>query len=149
MADRSRRERKAKLDKLAELKRIREGGARVVEVRREGCNPLAEHSNAVQEEDDGRLYDEVTEDQYKSIVRGRLAKDDFVVDDGVRGYMDNGVDDFEEADEEPESDEDGRKGKCAYNIVIGVAVLMRVQRRRGKLIPKPRTSRKQNLHVPP
>lgn len=61
-----------------------------------------------------RLYDEVTEDQYKSIVRGRLAKDDFVVDDGVQGYMDNGVDDFEEAEEHGESDEDNRKAKCKW-----------------------------------
>jgi DNA polymerase alpha subunit A len=61
------------------------------------------------------LYDEVTEDQYKSIVRGRLQKDDFVVDDGVTGYMDNGMDDFGEGDEIAESDveESGRKKKCA------------------------------------
>jgi DNA polymerase alpha subunit A len=62
------------------------------------------------------LYDEVTEDQYKSIVRGRLQKDDFVVDDGVTGYMDNGMDDYGEGDEIAESD-DGqadRKKKCMF-----------------------------------
>ena len=52
------------------------------------------------------MYDEVTEDQYKNIVRGRLQKDDFVVDDGVTGYMDNGMDDFGEGDENAESDDD-------------------------------------------
>ncbi|OBZ74074.1 hypothetical protein A0H81_05939 [Grifola frondosa] len=95
MADRARRERKSKLDKLAEYKRAREGGGRSWKV-----------------EEDDRLYDEVTEDQYKTIVRGRLAKDDFVIDDGVQGYMDNGVDDFEEAgDVEEESDDDRKKNK--------------------------------------
>ena len=61
------------------------------------------------------MYDEVTEDQYKSIVRGRLQKDDFVVDDGVAGYMDNGMEDFGEGDEIAESDDDkaDRKKKCA------------------------------------
>ncbi|KAH9933419.1 ribonuclease H-like domain-containing protein [Fomitopsis serialis] len=95
MADRSRRERKSKLDKLAEYKRAREGGGRTWK-----------------EEKDVELYDEVSEDQYKSIVRGRLAKDDFVVDDGVQGYMDNGVDDFEEVEEQQESEDEHRaKGK--------------------------------------
>ena len=55
----------------------------------------------------------MSEAQFHTIVRGRLAKDDFVVDDGVQGYMDNGVDDFEEPDERYESDE-GPKGKGAF-----------------------------------
>lgn len=62
-------------------------------------------------EEDTDLYDEVTEEQYKAIVRGRLAKDDFVVDDGVGGYMDNGIDEFEEAEQDAESDEDERPAK--------------------------------------
>ena len=62
------------------------------------------------------MYDEVTEDQYKSIVRGRLQKDDFVVDDGVTGYMDNGMDDFGEGDENVDSDDDevDKKNKCMW-----------------------------------
>lgn len=64
------------------------------------------------------LYDEVTEDQYKSIVKGRLQKDDFVVDDGVGGYMDNGMDDWtggREDDEDDESEEElDRKKKGAW-----------------------------------
>ncbi|KAJ6624905.1 DNA polymerase alpha catalytic subunit [Mycena sp. CBHHK59/15] len=99
MADRSRRERKSKLDKLAEYKRAREGGVRV------------------RKEENVELYDEVTEDQYKSIVRGRLQRDDFVEDDGVGGYVDNGMDDWGGADEEePESEEEfdrKKKGKNA------------------------------------
>jgi DNA polymerase alpha subunit A len=50
------------------------------------------------------LYDEVTEDQYKSIVRGRLQRDDLMVDGGVGCYMDNGMDDWS-------GNEDGEEGK--------------------------------------
>lgn len=47
-------------------------------------------------------------------MRGRLQKDDFVVDDGVGGYMDNGMDDFGEDGEAMESDEDlNTRNKCA------------------------------------
>ncbi|KAI0077749.1 DNA polymerase alpha catalytic subunit [Panus rudis PR-1116 ss-1] len=91
MSERARREKQAKLAKLAELKRAREGGGRTYKI-----------------EDDAAIYDEVTEEQYRSIVRGRLAKDDFVVDDGIGGYMDNGMDDFEEQ-EQYESDEEDQK----------------------------------------
>ncbi|TFK68725.1 hypothetical protein BDN72DRAFT_948057 [Pluteus cervinus] len=91
MTDRSRREKQDKLSKLAEYKRAREGGARIWKVRH-----------------DVDLYDEVSEEQYKKIVKGRLQRDDFVVDDGVDGYMDNGMDDWmDEAKEE--SDDEGAK----------------------------------------
>jgi DNA polymerase alpha subunit A len=96
MADRAQRKKKAKLDKLAELKRAREGGSR----------------SWVQEADTD-LYDEVSEEQYRRIVKGRLAKDDFVVDDGVGGYNDNGMDDWDQQNEAADSDEDDyRSAKC-------------------------------------
>ncbi|EMD39179.1 hypothetical protein CERSUDRAFT_112852 [Gelatoporia subvermispora B] len=95
MADRAKREKKSKLDKLAEYRRAREGGRR-----------------EYKDEEDVRLYDEVTEEQYKNIVRGRLARDDFVEDDGIQGYMDTGVDDFEEqSNDEEEEEERPRKSK--------------------------------------
>lgn len=71
-----------------------------------------------QVEEDDRLYDEVTEDQYKSVVRGRLAQDDFVVDDGVGGYMDTGVDDFEEPEADEQSEEERSKSKGTRFPVI-------------------------------
>ena len=93
MADRAKREKQARLDKLAELKRVREGGGR-----------------SWVQEGGTDLYDEVSEEQYKRIVKGRLAKDDFVVDDGVGGYNDNGMDDW---DEPADSDEDDyQSAKC-------------------------------------
>ena len=64
-------------------------------------------SNAcLQAQEDVDIYDEVTEDQYKNIVRGRLQKDDFVVDDGVSGYMDNGMDDWTGAEKDDQDDDD-------------------------------------------
>lgn len=86
MADRSRRERQTKADKFAALKLARQGG------RREW------------KEEDAEIYDEVTEDQYRSVVQGRLAKDDFVVDDGVGNYVDNGMDDWGNGDDNAQDD---------------------------------------------
>ncbi|SJL03302.1 related to POL1-DNA-directed DNA polymerase alpha, 180 KD subunit [Armillaria ostoyae] len=83
----SSRGKKSKLEALAELKRARAGGSRKLK------------------EEDVQIYDEVSEDQYNKIVKGRLQRDDFVVDDGVDGYMDNGMDDWAEA-EAYDSDED-------------------------------------------
>ncbi|KAI0272419.1 hypothetical protein BC834DRAFT_921889 [Gloeopeniophorella convolvens] len=82
MADRSRRERQTKTDKFAALKLARQGGRREWKAK------------------DAEIYDEVTEDQYRSVVKGRLAKDDFVVDDGVGDYVDNGMDDWGAGEEE-------------------------------------------------
>lgn len=96
MADRVKREKRTKLDKLAELKRAREGGGR-----------------SWAPEQDTTLYDEVSEEQFKRIVKGRLAKDDFVVDDGIDGYNDNGMDDWDEQERPIDSDEDDyRSAKC-------------------------------------
>ncbi|KAK7031479.1 DNA polymerase [Favolaschia claudopus] len=100
MADRTRREKQSKLDKLAEYKRARAGGRRV------------------RKEEDVDIYDEVTEDQYRSIVRGRLQRDDFVEDDGVGGYVDDGhEEDWGGGDEEDEDSEEDvpakKRGKNA------------------------------------
>ncbi|KAJ7230554.1 DNA polymerase family B-domain-containing protein [Mycena pura] len=97
MAGRSRREKPSKLDVLAEYKRARQGGGRV------------------RKEEDVAIYDEVTEEQYRSIVRGRLQRDDFVEDDGVGGYTDNGMEDDwgGEDDENLDSDEEVPKKKKA------------------------------------
>ncbi|KIY66839.1 hypothetical protein CYLTODRAFT_437277 [Cylindrobasidium torrendii FP15055 ss-10] len=95
MADRAKRQ-----SALAELARLRKGGKR---------------ETKDEDEDDSRIYDEVTEEQYRKVVRGRLARDDFVVDDGVEGYTDNGMDDFGEAMDYDSEEEDTRakrkKGK--------------------------------------
>ncbi|KAJ3994278.1 DNA polymerase family B-domain-containing protein [Lentinula boryana] len=81
-----------KLAALAALKLARQGGPREYKA-----------------EEDVAIYDEVSEEAYKKIVKGRLQRDDFVEDDGVDGYADNGMDDwsggeevYRESDEETE-----------------------------------------------
>src|SRR5579863_8019523 len=56
--------------------------------------------------EEAEIYDEVTEDQYKSVVQDRLAKDDFVIDDGVGDYLDNGMDDWENDDARNDSEDE-------------------------------------------
>ncbi|KAK7901082.1 DNA-directed DNA polymerase alpha catalytic subunit pol1 [Exophiala xenobiotica] len=48
-----------------------------------------------QVEDQGVIYDEVDEDGYKKVVRSRLDKDDFVVDDNGEGYADDGREEWQ------------------------------------------------------
>ncbi|EFP82360.2 DNA-directed DNA polymerase alpha catalytic subunit pol1 [Puccinia graminis f. sp. tritici] len=52
---------------------------------------------------DEAIYETVSEDQYKSIVKGRLAEDDFIENDDDSGYVDQGVNEWEEEenDEQP------------------------------------------------
>ena len=72
--------------------------------------------------DDAELYDEVTDDQYRSIVGTRLERDDFIVDDDGSGYVDNGQEewgggeDAEESDDEDDfdgEDEELRRGESS------------------------------------
>lgn len=46
--------------------------------------------DSYQVEDAQSIYDEVDEDGYKSVVRNRLDRDDFVVEDDGQGYADDG-----------------------------------------------------------
>ncbi|KIX02849.1 uncharacterized protein Z518_08792 [Rhinocladiella mackenziei CBS 650.93] len=46
-------------------------------------------------EDQGAIYDEVDEEGYKKVVRSRLNKDDFVVDDNGEGYADDGREEWQ------------------------------------------------------
>ena len=62
------------------------------------------------------MYDEVTEDQYRKVVSSRLGKDDFIEDDGIGGYNDNGMDDWGQADEI--SDEEVLKKRELYTSAI-------------------------------
>ncbi|WRT65216.1 uncharacterized protein IL334_002159 [Kwoniella shivajii] len=56
---------------------------------------------------ESELYDEVTDDQYRSIVGERLEADDFIEDDDQGGYVDNGMDDWDGArDEDDDSDDE-------------------------------------------
>lgn len=48
----------------------------------------------------------MNEEDYKVVVKGRLQQDDFIEDDGVAGYADNGMDDWDERDRVDDEDDD-------------------------------------------
>ncbi|KAK5172491.1 hypothetical protein LTR04_000010 [Oleoguttula sp. CCFEE 6159] len=69
----------------------------------------------VEEEED--IYQEVDEEGYKRVVRSRLARDDFVVDDNGQGYADDGREDWQ-TDQRSQYDSESEnelplKGKAA------------------------------------
>ncbi|GAA5826931.1 hypothetical protein JCM5353_004769 [Sporobolomyces roseus] len=64
----------------------------------------------LKEQDD--VYDEVDEEVYRSVVRGRLAEDEFIEEDqGVSGYADNGMDDWDRENRSESEDDDDEEGQ--------------------------------------
>ncbi|KAF2712073.1 DNA polymeras-like protein alpha catalytic subunit [Pleomassaria siparia CBS 279.74] len=91
--------------KLAELRALRAAGK----------TRLSTYE-VVEEE---QLYDEVDEEGYKKVVRGRLDQDDFIVDDNGEGYADDGREEWDgdhpgytHAATDSEDDERPVKGKA-------------------------------------
>ena len=66
--------------RLAELRALRASGKKRLDTYK------------VEEEQD--LYEEVDEEGYKKVVRARLDRDDFVIDDNGEGYADDGRDEW-------------------------------------------------------
>ncbi|WFD34023.1 DNA-directed DNA polymerase [Malassezia cuniculi] len=79
-----------RLDAILALKAARSGGSR--------APPALEH-------DDVDIYDEVSEQTYQSIVRGRMMEDDFIEDDDGSGYVDHGQDEWERGASESDDTE--------------------------------------------
>ncbi|BEJ14180.1 hypothetical protein CspHIS471_0313540 [Cutaneotrichosporon sp. HIS471] len=85
-----------KSDRLAALREAREKGGRLSQWKA----------------GDSDIYDNVSEEQYNSIVGSRLEQDDFIIDDDGSGYVDNGMDDWGGGeDEEDSEDEDAFEGE--------------------------------------
>ena len=53
-----------------------------------------------------QLYEEVDEEGYKKVVRGRLDQDDFVIDDNGEGYADDGREEWTDQRMYSDSDDD-------------------------------------------
>lgn len=65
---------------------------------------------ALQAKEETAIFDEVDEEDYRSIVRGRLAEDDFIEEDnGVSGYADNGEDHWDRSEEEEDEEDEAEK----------------------------------------
>ncbi|PWY98143.1 hypothetical protein BCV70DRAFT_202315 [Testicularia cyperi] len=84
-----------KLSALAALKAKRDG----IEL-----PSTSKHDDA--DSDDDAIYDEVDEDEYRSIMRGRVMDDDFIEDDDGSGYVDHGQDEWDRRGAASDDDED-------------------------------------------
>lgn len=91
----------SRAEKLKQLKQARASGQNL----------------ALSESDGEGIYDEVDEDTYRQHKRNQMINDDFIVDDDGEGYVDNGVDEWDDrtrpnyySDEEDEI-VDGKKRK--------------------------------------
>ena len=58
-----------------------------------------------QVQDQGDIYDEVGEEDYKKVVRSRLNQDDFVIDDNGEGYADDGREEWQNDRQDYSSDD--------------------------------------------
>jgi hypothetical protein len=101
----------SRASKLAELRALRASGK----------TRLSTYEVAEEEQ----LYDEVDEEGYKKVVRGRLEEDDFIVDDNGEGYADDGREEWDNADRpgyhyatESEDEERPAKGKAGIYCVL-------------------------------
>jgi DNA polymerase alpha subunit A len=101
----------SRASKLAELRALRAAGK----------TRLSTYE-VVEEE---QLYDEVDEEGYKKVVRGRLDQDDFIVDDNGEGYADDGREEWDgehsgyrhAATDSEEEDDRPAKGKAGTVIL--------------------------------
>ena len=66
----------SRASRLAELRALRESGKTRL--------------STYKVEEGENLYEEVDEEGYKKVVRARLDRDDFVIDDNGEGYADDG-----------------------------------------------------------
>ncbi|SJX64596.1 related to POL1-DNA-directed DNA polymerase alpha, 180 KD subunit [Sporisorium reilianum f. sp. reilianum] len=84
-----------KLNALAALK-----------AKRDGISLPTTSKSGDRSDDDDAIYDEVSEDEYRSILRGRIMDDDFIEDDDGSGYVDHGQDEWDDRARANNDDED-------------------------------------------
>lgn len=96
--------------------------AELRELRATGKTRLSTYQVAEEE----NVYDEVDEEGYKKVVRGRLDQDDFVIDDNGEGYADDGREEWmgEHRDETPSEGETDMPLKGKAGMCIATANVM-------------------------
>ena len=109
----------SKAARLAELRALRASGK----------TRLSTYEVADEED----LYDEVDEEGYKKVVRTRLDRDDFIVDDNGQGYADDGREEW--------------MGERRYDSVSGSEEEMPLKGKAGRYLGSPCEHKaKLNLH---
>jgi DNA polymerase alpha subunit A len=83
-------------------------------------------------EEDTQLFDEVDDNDYKNIVRKRLDADDFVVDDNGEGYVDDGREDWDDAQSYGSESEVEANSKAQNGLLFLVASFRRLMSYREK-----------------
>ncbi|CAO1616593.1 unnamed protein product [Parajaminaea phylloscopi] len=77
-----------------------------LKAKRNGLNSaVRQNGGSSSGEEDNDLYDEVSEQEYKSILRGRMMDDDFIEDDDGSGYVDDGRNEWERSEGEESGEE--------------------------------------------
>ena len=78
-----------------------------------------------QVEEEESIYEEVDEEGYKKVVRARLDRDDFVIDDNGEGYADDGREEWmgeKRYDSASGSEEEvplkGKAGQCLRSLFV-------------------------------
>ncbi|KAK6459207.1 DNA-directed DNA polymerase alpha [Scheffersomyces xylosifermentans] len=99
----------SKASKREKLKQLREA--------RQSGTSVAHAALSEDEFEEAGIYDEVDEDTYREHKRKQLMNDDFIVDDDGEGYVDNGVDEWDDStrpqyySDEEVDDRSGKKRK--------------------------------------
>lgn len=111
----------SKTDRLAALKEARAKGGRLQQWKVCDFPGAIEKRGTDEQPQDSEIYDEVTKDQYRSILGPKGGQDDFIVDDDGHGngYLDDDseeeeqeqVDESEDEDDFDGEDEELRKGE--------------------------------------
>ncbi|CEP63900.1 DNA-directed DNA polymerase alpha catalytic subunit POL1 LALA0_S09e05006g [Lachancea lanzarotensis] len=99
---------KSRLETLKRLQRVRQNKSSSKEL-----------YEADEDLDDSKVYDLIDEDEFRSRKREELLKDDFVVDDDGVGYVDRGVDEWDDRYRQKEyysseDEDDGTNAKLGH-----------------------------------
>jgi DNA polymerase alpha subunit A len=90
----------------AQLKQLRE-------LRVTGAKRLTEYSV---NEEDALIFDNVPEDEYNAIALKNLREDNFIVDDNGEGYVENGLEDWDNISQHSVSSDEEEERAAKSNL---------------------------------
>lgn len=86
---------------------------RLKELRETGAKRLSEY---IVNEEDARIFDNVSEAEYNAIALRNLREDNFIVDDNGEGYVDNGLEDWDNMSQGSESSAEEEEREAKSNL---------------------------------